>query len=140
MTDRLRKAAQALLTQIDTMTSTEFARGYDTGNREALRAALAEPEPQGEPVGMFFRLGNGTWIHCGNDFAITRVDDTARPLFAAPPGTVPREVADSLAAILMRTNAKDKSCTMPDYCDTTKNKCNPCAVRAALAAYREAVR
>ena len=148
MSDRLRKAAQAALRDIEVGNE---ALGYNLISTAALRAALAEPEPQGEPVAWFVpsAIGGGFQTFYAVNYptpALARADAQlyatkyhyeVGTLFAAPPSTVPREVAERMAEAL--AGIAD---TVPGdgWLPQGIQEAYRATARKALAAYREAVR
>ena len=141
MSDRLRKAAQAFVRAFDEDAIGGVPRAVAM---DALRAALAEPEPGGEPLRIVFdgppshesgrfvevesmidgrSVGAGEWTQAGAFWHLG-------PLFAAPPDTVPREVVEKAIDFAARWESD------PCDCEGPKDSCHGCESRRILAAYR----
>ena len=129
--ERLRKAAQAAVDDYDSQTGM-LRPVFNVASIDALRAALASPEPQGEPVAwMVLYHGKRLKVGVERDDVLNWMDKRphmeAVPLYTAPPGTVPREVAERMAEAVVAAIQRGDT-----PADTRAN------LREALAAYREA--
>ena len=135
ISDRLHKAARALLDICDSHSGSASAQR----EREALRAALAEPEPGGEPVlWACWDEQHPLCVWDSKDKAHRDGHPDVSPLFATPPETVPKALADAMETTLQ---------TIRDYTDhvyLTKGahsaRCAACHAAETLAAYRAATK
>ena len=83
MSEKLKAAAQQALTAMDYML--HYGEWYQAQERaEALRAALAEPEPVQEPVAWMVYTADGKSV-CVTDHPADFVQWRSLPLYTAPP-------------------------------------------------------